>query len=123
MNTENDNNEEVTEETPKEVIETIFSYIKDEQIKKFIEKGAKVLFLYMPNSSSSQFQEEQLDHLYELYGDKISIGKVDVLENQEYAISKNIRSFPTTLYFKEGEIILSETGVQRNIENAAMQIL
>jgi len=110
--------DESTEYNPNEI-----TYIKSEDVKEFIKRGSKIVLLYMPHSSPSQFQEEQLNNAYESFGNKVSVGMLDVLDSQEYAISMKVRSFPTTMYFKEGSLILSETGVQRDIENAIMQII
>ena len=118
-NTENETTEnETTESTQAEII-----YLKNENIKNFIKNGSKVLFLFMPNSQPSQFQEEKIEKIYESYGDKFSVGLVNVLDEQNYAISMGIRRFPTTLYFKDGELVLSEEGVERDIDNSIMRIL
>ena len=39
------------------------------------------------------------------YSDKLSVGKVDVDENQELAAQLNIMSIPTLVLFKDGEVI------------------
>jgi len=98
-------------------------YIKSEDIKEFIKTGSKIIFLYMPNSSPSQFQEERLIQGFESFDNKISIAMLDVLNSQEYPISMKIREFPTTMYFKDGNLILSESGVQVDVNNAIMQII
>jgi len=110
-----------TEETTK-IKNTPINLI-DEDILEFIKNDVSVLFLYMPNSTSSNFQEEQLLNLLENNEDKFSLGFINVLEDSKYAIANNIRSFPTTLYFKDGTLVSSESGVQNGIENSLLAIL
>ena len=114
---------ETVEETIMEKEVSNLGYILSEDVSEFIKKGAKVIFLFMPNSSSSRFQEERIQQAFEVYGDKFSVGMIDILHSQEYAISMNVRSFPTTLYFKDGELMSSETGVQRDVDMSVMQIM
>ena len=44
------------------------------------------------------------------YSDKLSVGKVDVDENQELAAQLNIMSIPTLVLFKDGEVIDQAVG-------------
>lgn len=39
------------------------------------------------------------------YADKLKVGKVDVDANQATAMRFNIRSIPTILFFKDGEVV------------------
>lgn len=45
-----------------------------------------------------------IDELHNEYGETAIIGKVNVDENPELSTKYNIRSIPTILFFKEGEI-------------------
>jgi len=45
------------------------------------------------------------------YGDKVTIGKVDVDANQKYAAQYGVRNIPTVLLFKGGEVIDKQVGV------------
>jgi thioredoxin 1 len=45
------------------------------------------------------------------YGNKITIGKVDVDANQKYAAQYGVRNIPTVLLFKGGEVIDKQVGV------------
>lgn len=44
------------------------------------------------------------------FSDKLTVGKVDVDENQELAVQLNIMSIPTLVLFKDGEIIDQAVG-------------
>jgi thioredoxin 1 len=46
-----------------------------------------------------------LDELAKEYEGKIKIAKVDVDQNQQVAGSFNIRSIPTLLFFKNGQVV------------------
>lgn len=46
-----------------------------------------------------------LDELSEDFEGKIKICKIDTDENQELAMKYGIRSLPTLLFFKDGEVI------------------
>lgn len=50
-------------------------------------------------------QEPILEELQEEYGDIIEIRKVDVDKEQELAANLNIRSIPTLVFLKEGELV------------------
>jgi len=45
------------------------------------------------------------------YGDKVTIGKVDVDANQKYAGQYGVRNIPTVLLFKGGKVIDKQVGV------------
>jgi thioredoxin 1 len=45
-----------------------------------------------------------MDELAEEYAGKVKIGKLDVDVNQQTAIKYGVRSIPTVLYFKDGEV-------------------
>jgi len=113
MTNENQEQEEVN----------LVEYLNNDTVDDFIEKDIKIILLYMDDSTASRFQEEQLRGLLENYEGKFSLGLLNVLESQTFAIRNNIISFPTTLYFKDGELMSSESGVQSGIENSLMGIL
>jgi thioredoxin 1 len=46
-----------------------------------------------------------IDELHEEFKGTAKVGKVDVDENQETAMNYNVRSIPTLLFFKDGEVV------------------
>ena len=52
-----------------------------------------------------------LEQLSEEFDGKAQVGKLNVDENQETAAKYGIRSIPTVLFFKEGELVEKFTGV------------
>ena len=53
-----------------------------------------------------------LDELAEDFGDSLTVAKVNVDENPETAAKLGVRSIPTLLLFKDGEVVESTLGVQ-----------
>ncbi len=45
------------------------------------------------------------------YGDRVTIGKVDVDNNQQVSVDFGIRNIPTILIFKNGEVVDKIVGV------------
>ena len=53
-----------------------------------------------------------LDDLKKDLGEDVRISKIDVDQNQALAAQYNVRSIPTIMVFKNGELKWRETGVQ-----------
>lgn len=51
-----------------------------------------------------------ITNLKEEYNDKVNVVKIDVDSNPQLAIQYNIRSVPTLLFFKDGNVINSIKG-------------
>lgn len=52
-----------------------------------------------------------IEQLSEEFADKAEVGKLNVDENQESAAKYGVRSIPTVLFFKGGELVEKFTGV------------
>jgi len=52
-----------------------------------------------------------VDELAKQYDGKALIGKVDVDDNQQVAMTYGIRNIPTILFFKNGEVVDKVVGV------------
>ena len=44
------------------------------------------------------------------YAERLSVGKVDVAQNQNLASEQNVASIPTLLIFKDGEVVAQQVG-------------
>lgn len=45
-----------------------------------------------------------VEELAEKYGDKVTVGKVNIDDNDEIATENRVRNIPTVLFFKDGEM-------------------
>lgn len=52
-----------------------------------------------------------IEEMYNEYGEKAVIGKVDVDSSNEISIKYGIRNIPTVLYLKNGEVVEKIVGV------------
>ena len=52
-----------------------------------------------------------VEELAEKYADKAVIGKLDIDENDEVVAENSIRSIPTVLYFKDGNVADRSVGL------------
>ena len=52
-----------------------------------------------------------MDELSKDFEGKAIVGKIDVDANQEYAAKYGVRSIPTVLLFKNGELVSRQVGV------------
>jgi thioredoxin 1 len=66
-----------------------------------------------------------INEIAEEYKDKAVIGKLDVDSNNGIAIRYGIRSIPTILYFKDGELAYKQVGVapKGNLVNKLEELL
>lgn len=54
-----------------------------------------------------------VDKLRKEFGDKVTIVKVDVDEEEELSLQYNVQSVPTLIIFKNGELLWRETGIHQ----------
>lgn len=54
-----------------------------------------------------------VDKLRKELGDKVTIVKVDVDEEEELSLQYNVQSVPTLIIFKNGELLWRETGIHQ----------
>jgi len=60
-----------------------------------------------------------IEELSKEYDGKVVIGKLNVDDNQEVSMKYNVRSIPTVLFFKDGEVVDRQVGVtsKTNLES------
>jgi thioredoxin 1 len=66
-----------------------------------------------------------LDELAKEYEGKVTIAKVNVDENQQVSTDYHIRSIPTLLFFKNGQLVKQEVGAlpKARLVSAIQEIL
>jgi thioredoxin 1 len=52
-----------------------------------------------------------IEELSKEYDGKVVVGKLNVDDNQEVSMKYNVRSIPTVLFFKNGEVVDKQVGV------------
>ena len=52
-----------------------------------------------------------VEELAEKYGDKVIVGKINIDEDSEIVAENRIRSIPTVLFFKDGEVQARTVGL------------
>ncbi len=52
-----------------------------------------------------------IEEISKEYDGKVVVGKLNVDDNQEVSMKYNIRSIPTVLFFKNGEVVDRQVGV------------
>jgi thioredoxin 1 len=57
-----------------------------------------------------------LDELAAEYGDTVTIGKVDIDNSRELAMQYDVRSIPTLVFFKDGQIAKKVVGLKQKSE-------
>ncbi|MDR1452098.1 MAG: thioredoxin [Helicobacteraceae bacterium] len=74
--------------------------------------GVSVVDFWAPWCGPCRMVAPTIEELAKTYEGKVTIGKVNVDENQELATRFSVRSIPTILFFKEGVQVDSILGLQ-----------
>lgn len=53
-----------------------------------------------------------VENLADEYGDRIKIGKIDIDEANDIALQYQVMSIPTIIFFKDGQVVRKEVGLQ-----------
>lgn len=51
-----------------------------------------------------------VEELAEKYGDKVTVGKINIDDNDEIASENRVRNIPTVLFFKDGKVVDKQVG-------------
>ncbi len=99
--------------------------ITDENAKELIESGKPVVIDFWaewcgPCRAIAPF----IDELAEEYADRVVIGKYNVDDDSDLSVDYQIRSIPTLLFFKNGQLVDRHVGsAQKSELNAKIQAL
>ena len=88
---------------------TLSDDVFDEEIGK--HQGLAVVDFWATWCGPCHMIAPIIEQLADEYDGKVKVGKVDVDANQRTAMRYNVRSIPTVLLFKNGELVESVVGV------------
>jgi len=86
--------------------------ITDATFDETIKSGVTLVDFWAPWCGPCQMQGPIVDKIAEAYGDKATVGKINVDDNPETAAKFGVMSIPTIIIFKDGEKVKQFVGVQ-----------
>ncbi|PLY05513.1 MAG: thioredoxin [Arcobacter sp.] len=79
--------------------------LNQSNIKETIEEGVALVDFWAPWCGPCRMIAPVIEQLAEQYEGKAKICKVNTEEEQDLTVQYGIRSIPTILFFKDGEIV------------------
>ncbi len=66
-----------------------------------------------------------VEELAEKYGDQVTVGKLNIDENNDIASENRVRNIPTVLFFKDGAVVERSVGLVKlsDLESKLAKIL
>lgn len=86
--------------------------LRDSNFKNTISKGVTLVDFWAAWCTPCKIQGPIVNDVAESIGDKANICKLDVDSNKKTAAQYGIRSIPTIIIFKDGQIAKKFTGVK-----------
>ena len=85
--------------------------ITDSNYKEILAEGKPVVMdFWAPWCGPCKMVSPIIDELAAEYEGRVIIGKCDVDDNDEVAVEFGIRSIPTVLFFKDGQLVDKQVG-------------
>ena len=80
--------------------------------KQHLAKGLWLVDFWAEWCTACLAQDKIYQEISELFGDKISVGKIDVNDNRLLSEQFGVRNIPFLLVMKDGEVMAQMPGVQ-----------
>lgn len=84
----------------------------DQNFEQEVKEGFSLVDFWAPWCGPCRMVGPVIEQLAEEYGDKVKVGKLNVDENQQTAMSYRVMSIPTVILFKDGEPLEVMVGAQ-----------
>ncbi|AVQ32998.1 thioredoxin [Staphylococcus muscae] len=99
--------------------------VTEKTFNETIEKGITLIDFWATWCPPCQMQSPVLEELSNDLEGKVTIGKVDVDQEQNLAAQYQIQSIPTLLIFKDGQLVQSlvRFNPKSNLENVLAQYM
>ncbi len=94
----------------KEVVEPV--NLTDNDFDKSISKGVTLVDFWATWCGHCRRQAPIIKEVAVSFGDKATIGKLDVDKNRQTASEYHVRSIPTIIVFKDGKVVERLVGLQ-----------
>ena len=86
--------------------------LTDSDFTDHVSQGVTLVDFWAPWCGPCRIQSPIIDQIAETVGSKAKVAKVNVDESTSVASSYGVRSIPTLLVLKDGEIVQQYVGVQ-----------
>lgn len=90
--------------------------LTQENFNQITEKGVAVVDFWAPWCGPCRMIAPIIKELEETYAGRAVVAKVNTDENQDISVKYNIRSIPTILFFKDGEVVHTVVGAKSKTE-------
>lgn len=79
--------------------------LTDQEARELIESGKPVVIDFWATWCGPCLKlGPVVEELANKYGDRVTVGKVNIDDNDEVAAENRVRNIPTVLFFKDGEV-------------------
>lgn len=100
--------------------------LTDQEARELIESGKPLVIDFWATWCGPCIKlGPVVEELAEKYGDKVTVAKVNIDENDEVASENRVRNIPTVLFFKDGEVKERSVGLVKlsDLEDKLKSIL
>lgn len=86
--------------------------LTDESFSSALSDGVSLVDFWAPWCGPCRIQGQILDSLADRVGDSATVAKVNIDEASDVAATFGVRSIPTIIIFKDGDVVQKFVGIQ-----------